>query len=758
VEFDAQLVQQSLSFLASSRNGLSQRELEEITLYNDRTDTEYGTVAGGLFVILRQIRPYTQYRGEMLDFFHRNFHQAVQQRYLNTPEVWHASNAGLAAYFRGKADPDGDGSWSGSYPRGLSELPYHLDQGDEGKSLGQVLVDFGFLQEKILEFGPQTLIEDFNLFLNGWAKTNPKLTTALEYLREALRLSINQLASDPRQFLSQLWGRLFTEEDPFLRTLLQSFTAKATTPWVRLLSQSLTGSGPLLWHIEVYSTKSKYGRPKISLAPDGSKIIVARGDGSLSIFSQDSARPLIELYGDSNAGPVLDAVATDDGRKVKALRSDGSVNVWNILDQTLESTQKSIKHSLLKGKVHALATDGDLLMVGTGSGSVELYRLSDPSSPRRLESHEAKVCALAFSPSAHRAAAAYEDGVIKIWNLQVGRTISPDLATARKVLNIGEKDWESHGFGESPPNALAIAGNDQRLYVGHAEKIFSNLAGSSSFASMDIRGILGKWDIGDGSNLSNLEAYTDSPVDDLEVTPDERFAVTLSRSGTLKLWNLTRTEQALRLDHHGESDPIVAVTPDASRVLSIADDGFLLVWELTTGKLHRLRGHRDIAFDLRVSTDNRYAIVVSSSYCQVWDLKRRLMGEILGEIDQSSDFDIPNVWIRSVVPLQTGDEALIVTSDGTITTWNLLTGEPEPEPAKLPDNVYSAAAGPAGRWLLYSPDGHSLILRDLEGKANHRQYHFETPGSRVRQLYPFSDDGRFYVTSYDGRNWGSRLH
>ena len=59
----------------------------------------------------------------------------------------------LADYFRTKADPQDDGSWTGNYIHGLSELPYHLTQAETFEEVFQTLTDFQFLEHKAAEVG-----------------------------------------------------------------------------------------------------------------------------------------------------------------------------------------------------------------------------------------------------------------------------------------------------------------------------------------------------------------------------------------------------------------------------------------------------------------------------------------------------------------------------------------------------------------------------------------------------------------------------
>ncbi|NOZ19837.1 MAG: DUF4062 domain-containing protein [Planctomycetes bacterium] len=90
-EFGKEMTREILTLLASARRGLSERELSELVESVDQ--------AGNLFPILRQLRPYLQHRGELIDFYHRNLYRAVRQQYLETEESRTASHTRLADYF-----------------------------------------------------------------------------------------------------------------------------------------------------------------------------------------------------------------------------------------------------------------------------------------------------------------------------------------------------------------------------------------------------------------------------------------------------------------------------------------------------------------------------------------------------------------------------------------------------------------------------------------------------------------------------------
>jgi telomerase protein component 1 len=96
-DFGEELTRTVLSLLASARRGLADRELLELIEGAGRAIEES---TGDLFPVLRQIRPYLLHRGELNDFYHRNFLKAVREKYLASDEARAAAHARLVEYFR----------------------------------------------------------------------------------------------------------------------------------------------------------------------------------------------------------------------------------------------------------------------------------------------------------------------------------------------------------------------------------------------------------------------------------------------------------------------------------------------------------------------------------------------------------------------------------------------------------------------------------------------------------------------------------
>jgi telomerase protein component 1 len=147
------LVADYCSYLSLGRSGMAQSELADLVA---PADADKGTAAdpqGNVAALRALLLPYLMRRGELLDFFHGQIREAVQERYLQEEEKQPVAHRAIADYFARKTDPESDGSYSGDSLRGLSELPYHLTECNEWQKVHDTLTNFRFLERKAAEVG-----------------------------------------------------------------------------------------------------------------------------------------------------------------------------------------------------------------------------------------------------------------------------------------------------------------------------------------------------------------------------------------------------------------------------------------------------------------------------------------------------------------------------------------------------------------------------------------------------------------------------
>ena len=88
----------------------------------------------------------------LLAFYHRELAEVAAKAFAGD-ERGRILHDRLADYFRFRADPARDHTWTGRDVRGLSELPYHLTEATRWQDLHDTLTDFRFLEHKAVEVG-----------------------------------------------------------------------------------------------------------------------------------------------------------------------------------------------------------------------------------------------------------------------------------------------------------------------------------------------------------------------------------------------------------------------------------------------------------------------------------------------------------------------------------------------------------------------------------------------------------------------------
>ena len=150
-----ELVESALSLLDCSRHGLLESEMLELLRRGEEDQLPPGIWAP----LFRSLKFYLRPPGESgegaLDFFHRQLARAARKRYLENEEQKIAVHSRLAETFSRKVDPTGDRQWSGNYPRGLSELPYHLREAQLFEGLFRTARDESFLSAQIASFADE---------------------------------------------------------------------------------------------------------------------------------------------------------------------------------------------------------------------------------------------------------------------------------------------------------------------------------------------------------------------------------------------------------------------------------------------------------------------------------------------------------------------------------------------------------------------------------------------------------------------------
>ena len=318
------LISRSLAYISSSKNGLTQSELEDLLSLDDEVLNDvyqYWTPP------VRRLPPllWLRVRGDLGDYlvergsdgarvsfwYHRQFIEVSRQRYLQQPQS-STVHSNIAEYFLGKWS-DGKKKpfinkkgehlemdrlvaqqplmydTSEECPvfnkRKLAELPYHLMKSKRMKELKEAaLCNYDFLLAKIRSMSHGLVMEDLRMAVNEFPDDEE-----FRLLYDTLGLCTNALKLDPKQLPSQLIGRLFKMQDDSLLSQTHPSIAKlfeqlrsSTVPYFVPNFKCLTSSGGPLLHAIAEHGESMID--SMCLAHDNSKLLTTiRGNEGLEI-------------------------------------------------------------------------------------------------------------------------------------------------------------------------------------------------------------------------------------------------------------------------------------------------------------------------------------------------------------------------------------------------------------------------------------------------------------------------------------------
>jgi len=695
-----ELVSRFVSLLGASRHGLSQQELVELL--------SPGDPKGNVAALAQLLRPYLMRRGELLDFYHGQFREAVATSYLQSESERLTAHDQLATYFRDKADPEKNQSWKGDKPRPLVEVVFHLVEAQRVDDSCRTLCDLRFVEARCRYVQVFELIADYRLAQEHLPEAQADLleeraqgkrvwrwtAEIIEYARQWSdrrdRLARGETVTEPEPQSPEsvpsceMWSdeRIQAECDRIIHTPTRRDRLEA---FARFVSGQCY---PLLDHGQRHDFVLQHAfntEPAGAVHDATCQLVATLPEPHLLRHwppgTIPNPKPALLRTLEGHVTVAYSVSITPDGRRAISSGLDKTLRVWNLDTGQCVWTLKGHTDRV---ECVTMTPDGRLAVSGGGTkiashgvfdvpdNTLRVWDLESWQCLHMMEGHTDCVRSLSVTPDGQLAVSGSEDQTLRVWNLQSGQCL--------KVLRGHSDSVESVCI--TPDGQLAVSGStDKTLRI---------------------------WDMATGRCLGTLLGHK-AGVGSIWLTDDRRFLGSASWDKTLRIWSLQDMQCKRVIEHHGERFQSVSTTGDGRIIVSACRDNTLRVWDLEKGQCRRtISGHSAAVHGVSMTPDGRRA--VSSSWddtVKLWDLEK-------GQCKITREGHCGKVGSISVA--HNIRCAVTVSSDRILRVWRLGSGECLNTLASDSILGWSVGVTPDCRRAISGSGDATLRVWDLESK------------------------------------------
>ena len=366
--------------------------------------------------------------------------------------------------------------------------------------------------------------------------------------------------------------------------------------WDTLALDKAIASGTVVDPNSIVKVLSGHQAPitTVAVRPDGTMIATGDSTGKILFWN-----PFLEQPRGSVEGPPAVSLAFNGNTaQIYSCSTDGVVRQWDI-PTTATRPLDPLPQPITK---LAVSKNQPLALITTTDHASRLVQTDNGQTVREFPATVGPIVLTAISPGNTAIAIAHNDGTVRVLNASNGEPqysfkIPSGAATGMIFHSDNQRLFTSGTDGvvrlwkAVPPADPNAAGS---MPIGSSEGFqwAVNPAGNTTLAANSDTSIVlaggadGKVrqiNTADGVVQKTLEAQT-APITDVAVAPNNQRVASVSRDGSLRVYNLNDGSVAFETKH---AAPLAAVnwSPDSLTLAVAAEDGNVLLYAADSGRL-----------------------------------------------------------------------------------------------------------------------------------------------------------------------------
>ena len=404
----------------------------------------------------------------------------------------------------------------------------------------------------------------------------------------------------------------------------------------------------------------------VCLSGDGAYILSGSHDQTLRLWDMSMRRCLQTLKGHSNW--VTSVCLSADGRYALSASADKTLRLWELPSgrclRTLDAGGTGVVSA-------SLSEDGGYALSGNQDNAVRLWKVDSGFCLGTFEGHSDWVTVVCLSSALRYTLSGSWDNTLKLWQTPAG------VEDLRMPLELSVVNKSTEALAASTKYLQYLKQSDEALSRQDYRQCAENLRRARSQSGYhrhpkaisrwgSLYRYLPRCGFAAGWEVANLEGHSQE-VTSACLSMDNRYALSSSKDGTLKLWDVPSGHCLRTFEVHSRGVPAACLSGDARHALSTCPDNLLQLWDVSNGRcLQTFEGHSGIAFSVCLSSDGRYAL--SGGYDRTLKLWEVSSGHCL------RTFEGHSAPVTSACLSPDGRYALSGSLDNTLKLWEVSKG------------------------------------------------------------------------------------
>ncbi|XP_076472592.1 NACHT domain- and WD repeat-containing protein 1-like [Babylonia areolata] len=588
------LVSHALAYLTLSRGGLTEAELEDILSCDDDVLNDvymYWTPPVRRLPPLLLVRIKADLGQYLVDrgadgvgvffWYHRQFVEAAFDRYCDDATLRSAFHGAMADYFSGvwaggKPKPYTDKKGNSSQAdrivspqpfmfgnsfnlRKLNNLPFHaLQARNVGQLKTECLLNFQFLQAKIIACGTRAVLEDYSACRKMMSREKEEAED-VEVVAQTLQLSQDALQYDPLQLPAQLLSRIVSPSQG-VKPFLQQCRTGSDAPFLLPSQPIMVAPGGQLLHSLNEHTSDVMA---MAMTADGKLVVTCSYDESLCITDVEEGRRVRSIEG---VGEDCEQVFLCCHDSVVVAVANSVMSAYELNTGNRMWSEEIIGSSLLvaicgggRSLIVAFDMDDGTVVMDAKTGS-HIRQLSLPSDAETITA-PLPTC------GQERYAATTNSELDRILLLDLKEDhfhLSPQMVRQSPFPRSGDDDGDDDDDDRAfMAEGLALSPDGARVYCANSVDNDLHVLQVPTFRVLKV-----------------LKGSTKDSSDKFHVTDDGRYLY-FSNRRAVRVWDLELDRKASALLHVNMLYDVATV--DMRNFVTLADDRLIRIWDLGRG-------------------------------------------------------------------------------------------------------------------------------------------------------------------------------